>query len=116
MKKIALIVSCLTALTLSSCSSPRTLYSWYKYEDTSYQYSKAQTDELQEELLQQYARMQAKQRGLRRTVPPGLCAEQGFLLCKQGKTNEGIALLKQEIELYPESSVFISRIIKQLEK
>lgn len=116
MKKIALIVSCFCALMLSSCSSPKTLYSWHDYEDVSYQFSKAQTDELQEKLLKQYTKMQEKQRGLRRAVPPGLCAEQGFFLCKQGKMDEGIALLKREIELYPESSVFISRIIKQLEK
>lgn len=101
---------------LSSCSSPKHLYSWYNYEDVSYQYSKAQTDKLQENLLEQYSKMQSRQNGSRKMVPPGLCAEQGFLLCKLGKTDEGLELLKREIELYPESSVFISRIIKQLEK
>ena len=49
-------------------------------------------------------------------VPPGTNAEYGFLLYKAGKKQEGIALLKEEIRLYPESERFISRIINQLEK
>ena len=57
-----------------------------------------------------------KQKGLRKTVPPGLNAEYGFLLCKQGKKEEGIKYLKAEIALYPESATYVSRIIKQLEK
>ena len=38
------------------------------------------------------------------------------MLLKQGKKEEGLALLKREIELYPESANFIGRIIKQFEK
>jgi len=49
-------------------------------------------------------------------VQPGICAEYGYLLIKQGKREEGLQLLKKEIELYPESKVFITRIIKQFEK
>lgn len=116
MKKIILPLLFVCAYALNSCSSSSSLYSWYNYEDVTYQYSKKQTDELQAKVLEQYEKMQNKQKGLRKTVPPGLCAEQGFMLCKNGKIEEGIILLKKEIELYPESSIYITRIIKQLEK
>ena len=61
-------------------------------------------------------KMIEKQKGLRKTVPPGLNAEYGFLLCKLGKKEEGIKYLKAEMALYPESATYVSRIIKQLEK
>lgn len=115
MKKI--ILSAIAVFALSSCStSTKTLYSWYDYEDCTYQYNKKRTDELKVKVLEQYEKMTTQQKGLRGTVPPGLFAEYGFMLCKTGKTEEGLKYLKQEIEMYPESETYISRIIKQLEK
>jgi hypothetical protein len=54
--------------------------------------------------------------GIRGVVPPGIYADHGFMLFKQGKTKEALDYMKMEIGLYPESAVFIGRIIKQLEK
>ena len=114
MKKIITILLCTIALT--SCNTTKSLYSWYNYEDITYKYSKKSTDELQVKVLEQYSKMNEKQQGVRGVVPPGFYAEYGFLLCKTGKSQEGLAFLKQEIELYPESEIYISRIIKQLEQ
>lgn len=117
MKKILYLgVLVLMALITTSCSSTKQLYSWYNYEDIVYQYSKNPNEKLQEKVLQQYNMVTEHQRGLRATVPPGLYAEYGFLLYKTGKKDEGLKLMKQEITLYPESEMYISRIIKQLEK
>lgn len=103
-------------LTLTSCNTTKSLYSWYNYEDMTYQYSKKNTDELQLKVLEQYQKMIQKQKDIRQTVPPGLYAEYGFLLCKTGKQEEGLSYLKEEVKLYPESEKYISRIIKQLEE
>ena len=67
-------------------------------------------------LLEEYETMMKRQRGIRRTVPPGLCAEYGYMLIKQNKIEEGKKLLQKEVVLYPESEVFIKTILKQLEK
>ena len=99
-----------------SCGSTKSLYSWYDYEDVTYQYSKKSTEELQVKVLEQYKKVTDKQKGVRGVVPPGLYAEYGYLLCKTGKKEEGLSFLKKETELYPESEKYISRIIKQLEK
>ena len=104
------------SLTVTSCNTTQSLYSWYNYEDATYQYSKKTTDELQVKVLEQYKKVTDKQKGVRGVVPPGMYAEYGFLLCKTGKKEEGLGFLKKEIELYPESETYISRIIKQLEK
>lgn len=117
MKKLYYLAAAIgIVLTASSCGSSSNLYSWYNYEDATYQYSKKTTDELQVKVLEQYKKITDKQKGLRGVVPPGMYAEYGYLLYKTGKKAEGLAFLKKEKELYPESDMYISRIIKQLEK
>ena len=117
MKKLIFPVAVIAAmLAVSYCTTTKTLYSWYDYEDATYQYHKRSTEELQVKVLEQYKKITEKQRGVRGVVPPGMYAEYGYLLCKIGKKDEGLAFLKKEVELYPESDTYISRIIKQLEK
>ena len=110
------LFSALAALSLCSCTTTTTLYSWYDYEDTTYQYNKKHTDELKVKVIEQYEKVTNKQKGVRGAVPPGMYAEYGYMLYKSGKTEEGIKYLKKEIELYPESEIYISRIVNQLEK
>lgn len=114
MKKI--ILSGAIIALFASCSSTKTLYSWYNYEDATYQYNKKRTDETKAKMMEQYLKLIQKQKGTRKVVPPGLYAEYGYVLYMGGKKEEGLDFLKQEIKLYPESETYISRIIKQLEK
>lgn len=118
MKKLFFILALGMSVSLfSSCgTTTRPLYSWYDSENASYQYNKKHTDEWHEALLKQYAKMDAKQVGVRGTVPPGFCAEYGYALVSSGKRAEGLAYLKKEIQLYPESEAFVARIIKQIEQ
>lgn len=113
-KRILFIGACL--LALSSCGTTDSLYSWYDYEDATYQYSKKSTEELQAKVLEQYQKIIEQQRGSRGVVPPGLYAEYGYMLYRTGKKEEGLSFLRTEIKTYPESEKYISRIIKQLEK
>lgn len=62
---------------------------------------------------------------LRLVTPPGIYAELGFLYCMGIGPSEfpaeylkilGISYLKKEIELYPESEMYVTRIINQFEK
>ena len=115
MKKLILLGAMLGLL--ASCSTPvKSLYSWYDYEDATYQYSKKPTDEAKTKMMAQYLKLIENQKGTRKVVPPGLYAEYGYALYMSGKKEDGLNFLKQEIKLYPESETYISRIIKQLEK
>ena len=114
MKK--LFLSAIVVMALASCKTQQPLYSWYDSEDATYTYTKRGTEETLTKAMAQYEKVINKQKGIRKTVPPGVNAEYGFLLYKAGKKEEGLALLKAEIKAYPESETFISRIIKQLEK
>lgn len=114
MRKIIYLAIC--AMAVTSCQTQTTLYSWYGSQDATYTYTKRGTDETLAKAMEQYEKVLNKQKGLRKTVPPGVNAEYGYLLCKAGKREEGLTLLRAEIQAYPESEKFISRIINQLEK
>ena len=114
MKKIYLMIVLIAPL-FTSCMSASSLYYWDKYEDASYKNYKQGTDEAKAELMAVYEKMMTKQIGTRKTIAPGICAEYGYMLIQAGKVEEGVNYLKKEIELYPESRVFIERIIKQYE-
>ena len=49
MKKIILFGAIIALF--ASCSSTKTLYSWYDYEDATYQYNKKHTDELKAKMM-----------------------------------------------------------------
>ncbi|MCM1520464.1 MAG: DUF4810 domain-containing protein [Lachnoclostridium sp.] len=102
------------ALGLSSCSETRELYSWHKYEDASYQYNKKQTEKTEKKFVNEITKVIENQKGDRKSVPPGIYAEYGFYLYKTGQNDEALKMLNKEIETYPESQIFISRIISQI--
>ncbi len=117
MKKLFLLgAAAAIALSFTSCTTTKTLYSWYDYENLAYEYNKEPTEALQVKVLEQYKKITDKQKGVRGVVPPGMYAEYGYLLYKTGKKTQGIEFLKKEMTLYPESETYISRIVKQLEK
>ncbi|MDR0546360.1 MAG: DUF4810 domain-containing protein [Dysgonamonadaceae bacterium] len=108
------IIAALSGLFLMSCVSTNNLYYWGNYQERTYDYAKNGTDQSLSDLMTTYQTLMDKQTGSRKTVPPGICADYGYVLYKQGKKEEGLALLEKEIALYPESAVFVSRIIKNL--
>lgn len=118
MKKLIIPVLGLMCLLLAtSCStSQKSLYSWGDYQNESYDYLKNGTDKSLDDLLKAYEEIVTNQKGTRQTVPPGICADYGYFLVMKGQKEKGLEMMKKEIALYPESSVFMTRIINKLEK
>jgi len=114
------IVYILLLFLISSCAAPSTLYTWgkkkYNYQQNSYNYLKASNEESINLLKASYVNIIENQRGTRRTVPPGIYADYGFLLVSLNENEKGIEMLKREIILYPESTIFITRILNMLNK
>lgn len=143
MKK--LILAAFAVIMLSSCVAPR-LYYWgskgsntSKYEQLAYKNYDKQTPEALCELVVLYEDMVSHPGGTRGVVPPGICAEYGYLLLqpataeafekhasnkqrKQFQTDniagtfaaKGEEMLRKEMELYPESAKFIAPLLKRL--
>ena len=113
MKKQAYLL--IPFLLLIGCApQKKRLYSWGHYDGASYYYLKNNDEKSTKLLMDSYKEIIEKQTGLRGVVPPGIYADYGFLLIQQKQTQEGKSMLKKEVELYPESKVFIDRILKTL--
>ena len=142
MKKLIVLLG--VTLAFSSCSVNSDLYNWGRhssnknaseYESLVYDNYHKQTPESVCALLCQYEYMTSNPGGERGVVPPGICAEYGYLLLnpdsqetfnehatkKQKETmgsvgsfkEKGLKMLQLEIELYPESATFIAPLIKK---
>lgn len=138
------------AMLMASCGSSR-LYYWGSnpnfdkgtsdYEKASYKYYDKQSPESLCDLLCVYEDMVSNPGGTRGVVPPGICAEYGYLLLQpqtatvfyENASNrqkrkmesseygsdfrtKGIAMLEMEIQLYPESAVFVAPLLKKLKE
>ena len=108
-----LLFSVILLATASCTTTQKSLYNWDRYTTTSYQFYKKQTPEATEALMKTYENMIKKTTGTRKTAAPGVHAEYGYFLIQNGKKDDGIVMLKKEKELYPESSIFMDRLIKQ---
>ncbi len=111
------------------------------YEQRAYNFYEKQSPQSICELVCLYAEMVAEPGGVRQVVPPGIYAEYGYLLLQpqtaeafeQHATNKqrkmfeftdygasfyelGIAMMKKEVELYPESQKFIGPLIKKFSR
>lgn len=114
MKKLGFLLLILCSIT--SCTVEKPLYSFGKYETVSYNYLKNSDEKATQDLIDNYKGIIEKQTGSRNVVPPGVYADYAFILLQAGKTSEGKALMLKEVELYPESKIFIDRILKMLDK
>lgn len=112
MRKVVFIIA--STLLLGSCTSTQ-LYSWTGYDNAIYNYTKVNDEKSLQELMLVYEKL-IKHPGTSNRPAPGICADYGYLLLTKGEKEKGIALLKQEIVYYPESAVFIGRIIKRAEQ
>lgn len=102
-----------SVLLLASCTSTK-LYTWYDYQRDYYEFVKNNDKKSLEKLAETYNKIIKNQKDSRGIVPPGIYADYGYLLLEQGKTEEAKAMLAKEIELYPESAVFVGSILKRI--
>lgn len=147
MRKLLIVL--FAVIALSSCGTTN-LYYWgdgkninmankSKYETCLYDFYNKQTPDSYCELICLYEDMTSRPGGSRGVVPPGICAEYGYLLLKDGGAEmfannaskrqmkimgnnissdefkeKAMEMFKKEIELYPESQTFIAPIIERL--
>lgn len=133
-------VSCTTTSNLYNWGAPKNDSKATRYEELSYKNYDDQTPESICELLCLYEYLIKNPGGSRGVVPPGIYAEYGYLLSKpetaaifiqyatkkQRETfgnledysglfrEKGLYCLEQEMQLYPESVVFITPILNNL--
>lgn len=98
---------------LTGCAAP-TLYSWGQYEAVVYAtYAKpgAVPPERQIEVLEQDYQ---KARSENKPVPPGFHAHLGYLYYQIGRLDEARREFETEKARFPESAVFMDRLLTRL--
>lgn len=105
----------LIAILTSGCASKQ-MYSWGHYEDTiytSYSAPDKMPVERQVEILEaDYQKARASDK----PVPPGWHAHLGYLYYMLGKPEQAKQEFQTEKASFPESGVFIDRMLSNLEK
>lgn len=105
LKSIALIAA---VLTLAGCATNSALYSWGPYENQVYAHFKNESPEEQILILEKHAQ-ETQANG--KKLPPGYRAHLGLLYSKVGREGDFLIALEQEKVAFPESSVYIDKLL-----
>lgn len=97
---------------LSGCAAQVTEagYYWGNYANTLYATTKSPSDETLAQHVEELQMIiaESQERGLK--VPPGIFAELGYIEASRGNDEVALAHYEAEMQLYPESRVFLERL------
>ena len=111
-----IMLSLMTLLFFFGCSAKKQMYYWGDYSDSLYHSKKepgVKSLTKHKEVLENIVE-ESKNRNLR--IPPGICAELGYLYAANNNTRKAVELFQMEKQTYPESTIFMNRLIMQAEK
>jgi hypothetical protein len=110
MKTLRLIAIAGVCALMCACATTHDRYNWGTYESSLYLYYKDPATEAK--FSQSLQALIATAQQNRSVVAPGLYAEYGYLLLKQGKSQDAIHAFREEEDHWPESKVFMDQMIK----
>jgi len=114
MKKSCIILL-FVCVTLMGCAATP-MYYWGDYSDTLYEYKKTPNDETLNAVIKSLDDIIQESKKRNTKVPPGVYAELGGLMIKQGNVEKGRQLFRQEADLYPESQTFMRKVLEESTK
>lgn len=102
-------------LMLTGCANQhQSLYQWGSYESQIYaMYSDSNKVSAEEQILKLESDFQ-KAQSANKSLPPGYHAHLGFLYFQTGKTDQAVQSLQTEKALFPESTVYMDRLIARI--
>lgn len=113
-KSISLILLLLVATALTACAGKPLLYQWGSYNEQIYAMYHDPGTVPPEEQLQYLERDYQEARASDRPVPPGFHAHVGYLYFQLGKNDQALQSFETEKALFPESTVYMDRLIARL--
>jgi len=114
MKRVAPLL--LGIILCAGCASTPKYTWWGDYSTSLYQLKREPTDENREMHKKTLLAIIEGAGAHNNKVPPGVCCEYGFMLMKEGKSEEALRYFNQEEREWPESGPFIQRLKTQMEK
>ena len=98
----------------AGCATHEPLYYWGNYSNSLYKYKKTPTPENQAAHKVVLVKIIEESNKANKRVPPGVCCEYGYILLKEGKTQEALQYFDLEEKAYPESKPFLDRLRSRL--
>ena len=115
--KFAALALALAAALLAGCvTPPPPLYAWGGYEELIYSSYKNPGSVPPEKQIEQLEHDYQLARSSGRRLPPGWHLHLGTLYSQVGKGDQALQELQTEKAQYPESSVFVDRLLANLKK
>jgi len=111
-----LLLAFATIMTFTGCATPKDsrLYHWGSYEQQIYaMYNDPGKVPPEQQLLQLEADFE-KARAANKPVPPGYNAQIGYLCFQLGKIDQALNAFETEKTLFPESTIYIDRLIARI--
>ena len=103
--------ACAAALACAAChGAAAPLYQWNGYEQAIYEHQKAPQDQAAYVASLWTVIQACRQSGSR--IPPGVQAEYGYALFEEGRTAEAIPWFELEARDWPESQVFMQKMVR----
>jgi hypothetical protein len=109
-----LVIVC-SLFTLAGCGTPP-LYHWGDYEESLLIRHEDTSEEGQQEAFKMLEATIQEAEEKNGRLAPGIYADYGYLLFKQGNTKGAIENFNKEAALYPESKYFMDSIISRIEE
>jgi hypothetical protein len=104
------VIAPILAGLMAGCVTTHQRYDWGNYDPALYAYYKDPGKAA--DLAESLAAIISTADSDHALVPPGIYAEYGYLQLQQGKNLAAVELFKQEETHWPESKVFMDRMIK----
>ncbi|MBI5550496.1 MAG: DUF4810 domain-containing protein [Desulfobacterales bacterium] len=97
-------------------SGSQPMYYWENYSDSLYQTKKHPTSEnlAEHQSVLEKIIETSKEKNCR--IPPGVCAELGYIYAMRNDNKKAIELFTQEKQIYPEATLFMDRLIQRSER
>lgn len=103
-------IGLIASLGATACATNQSRFEWGRYDTSLYAYSKHPEKLPIFESSLEEAISRGKEKG---HVAPGLQAELGYLYLGEGKRAEAIEQFNAEMTMFPESRLFLTKIIAQ---
>ena len=105
----------LALLGLAACAPPPLFY-WGHYEESLYKRHTDASDLGQAEAFKMLELTIQEAEAKNSRVPPGVYADYGYLLFKQGKVEDAVVFFRKEAETYKESKYLMDSVISRIER
>lgn len=105
---------CLLATLLAGCGSAPTMYHWGSYESLVYARYAAPGKLAPEQEIEQLEKDRQQALATHRRMPPGWHAHLGALYLQVGKADQAQQEFAREKAEFPESAVFVDRLLANM--